>query len=115
MPRQRTEHAWTLRVIEAISDGEWHAYEDVVKEAMAEVPEQPAFDKAEWYREYHYRKKGKEPAARRYGDREDTIRTGQRFIVSRSIQSLRRRRLVEVQYEDKGGVRKRPTAIRSIG
>lgn len=117
MPKQRTEHPWSKRLVEVLRDGEWHDYGDVVKEASQEVPDELAYNKAEYYREYHYRRRGLEPASRRYGDKDDTIRTGQRFIVSKAIQQLKRRGEVEVLYEQdsSGRTRKRPSKIRYTG
>jgi hypothetical protein len=87
----------------------------VVKQAGSEVPEKMAYDKAEYYREYHYRRRGLEPAPRRYGDREDTVRTGRRFIVSKAVNLLVKNGRVEVMYENSERSRKRPHKIRKIG
>lgn len=114
MPRSRTDHPWTKRLLDALSDGEWHDYREMVREASQEVPEELAEERANYYRNYHYKRIGLSPADRRYGGREETIKTGQRFVVSKIIQALAKSQVVQIQYDSQttGRTRKRPQKIR---
>ncbi len=116
MARPRADaHPWTLRLLEKIKDGEWYDYRDVLIEVSELVPPGMAWRKAEYYREYHYRSRGKEPSDRKYGDRNDTIKTGQRLIVGKSITDLRRRGRIEVEYDEaSNSKRKTPKRIRRL-
>lgn len=114
------QQPWTDALLKVLDDGEWHDYQDVLREVCPSVPAEKAFQKAEYYRHYHYLKQGKEPPQhddgspkRRYGDQTNTIKTGQKFIISRAIQNLCRRGVVEVETVMKtGGKRSRPISIR---
>lgn len=114
MPKLKQEHPWTLAALEQLSDGQWHDYKDVIRVASEQVPEDMAFAKADYYRKYHYSRKGTEaPDTRRHGDRTDTVKTGQRFIASKSLQSLARRGKVVFSYDEADSrTRKRPIAVR---
>lgn len=116
MPKLRTEHPWTQAILSLLDDGEWHDYRETVRVASACVPEEQAFAKAEYYRQYHYTRRGAMVADRRYGDREDTVKTGQRFIVSKSLQSLAKRGKIELSYDEADTrTRKRPVSVRLAG
>lgn len=110
------EQPWKQALLEALEGGDWHPYNDVLSAVAPTVPPDMAFQKAEYYRQYHYRKKGKQPSDRQHGTNLDTVKTGQRFIVSRTIQNLKRRGLVEVEGKTlPGGTRQRPYRIRLVG
>lgn len=112
-------HPWTVRLLEILDGGttlpgDWRDYQDILDEVAPLVPDDIAWKKAEWYREYHYKKSGKPVKPRRYGDSADTIKTGQRFIVAKSIQDLRRHGRVEVEYASDTAKRKKPLRIRRL-
>lgn len=116
MPKLRSEHPWTVAVLDHLADGEWHDYIETVLVACEHVPEEQAFEKAEYYRQYHYSKSGRDIPERRYGDRGDSVKTGQRFIVSKCLQSLVSRGIVHVAYDENDNrKRKRPVAVRLAG
>lgn len=112
-PRQDAS-PWTLALLKLLEDGEWRDYRDVLREVSPLVPPAVAFRKAEYFREYHYKSKGEEVRERSHGDRNDTIKTGQRYIVGRTIAALRRHGRIEVEYAEGTGKRKRPQRVRRV-
>lgn len=110
-PRQAS-HPWTIKLHELLDDGSWRDYKETLCEIALMVPEDVAFSKGEYYRQYHYKARGREAEARKNGCREDTIRTGQKLIAARAVQALRKRGVIEVEYDDANPQRKRPSRIR---
>jgi len=108
------EQPWKTALVEALSDGEWHNYKQIVQDISSSVPPDMGFNKGEYYRQYHYRKKGQEPPKRRYGTDTDTMRTGQRVVLSRTIQNLCHSHVIEIQRTTDPGVRSRPEFIRLL-
>ena len=115
-PRQDA-FPWTLKVLEILEDGEWHNYKDILSIAAPLVPPAVAWRKAEANRETHYRRAGREVKDRQKGERNDTIKTGQRTYVNTAIRGLARRTRdrgdprVEVEYND-SPQRPRPLRVR---
>lgn len=109
-PRQ-SAHPWTLKILEILADKEWHNYESVMKEAAPLVPPGMGWRQAEENRVAYYSKRKVPIGERVRGDRNDTIKTGQRFYVSKGIKSLRSSGRIEVEYGDQA-VKKRPTRLR---
>lgn len=104
-------HPWTEKILEILSDGEWHNYKDVRDQAARLVPPGIAFRKAEANRVRHYQRQGREVMDRKYGSRDDTVLSGQRAFVNKSLTSLIRRGRVEVEYGTQP-TRKRAEKIR---
>lgn len=108
------DRPWTQKLLDQLSDGEWHDYKTLIKEVSLVVPEDLALEKAEYYRSRHYLKAGNPVAERTHGDVTNTIKTGQRLVLSRAIQSLSRRNRVEVEYSNENPKRRKPERIRLI-
>lgn len=109
-PRQ-TAHPWTLKILEILANKEWHDYEAVMEEAAPLVPPGMAWRQAEENRVTYYSRRRVPTGERVRGDRNDTIKTGQRYYVSRGIRSLRTSGRIEVEYGGQA-VKKRPTRLR---
>lgn len=112
MSRVRT-HPWTTLVFELLQDGEWHEFTAVRDQAAMLVPSHTAFHAAEARRARHYKQQNREVQDRQYGSREDTILSGQRAFVTKSIQEMRRNGRIEVEYGEQPQ-RKRVVRIRLI-
>lgn len=93
----------TRRVVDLLSDGEWHPWDAVVVEAAALVPPGAAFRRSESDRlrkaEYHGTYKGGE---RKYGDHHTAIAAGARAIVVDGIAGMRQRGKVETEDREDG-------------
>lgn len=97
-PSGSKAHPWTEKILEILSDGEWHDYKDVRDSAARLVPPGVAFRQAEANRVRHYQRQGREVVERKYGSREDTVLSGQRAFVNKSLTNLIRRGRVEAVY-----------------
>lgn len=80
---------WRARVQEVLSDGEWHDFEQVVRDAMRLVPPGKAFRHAERNRLRQH------PGPRTRGDEGVAIHSGQRQIVATSIYAGIKRGVLE--------------------
>lgn len=105
---------WTVRLLKHLADGEWHPYEEIMDEISPTIPPGTAFRCAEYYRSYYYKKAGREVSDRKYGHTTDTIKTGQRLLLGRSIQGLNRKGRLEVEYDETNPKRKRPIKVRKV-
>lgn len=104
---------WTAALLDALGEeGEWMFYQDALDLAMPLVPEEQAFEVAEKYRSYYYSKQGLPLPERKYGEREDTIKTGRKAVVSKAIQDLRRSGRIQVLSEPSDLKRQRILQIR---
>jgi hypothetical protein len=114
MARRRPDLPWVNKLFDLLDDQEWHDYADILHISSLEVPEDLAEKKGEYYRSYHYRKAGHEVAERRSGGQSETIKTGQRFVVSKVIQRYTQQGLLEIEYDNTtvDRRRKRPHNIR---
>lgn len=99
-------------ILDALKDKEWHDYGDILEEVGQLVDPDVAYSKAEYYRAYHYKRSGKNLQDRVHGAKEDTVKTGQRLVVSKCIQTLRRNQKVEVEFDDANPKRRRPVRIK---
>lgn len=104
---------WTVAVTELLSDGLWHDYKTVVSEVAPIVPPGPAWRYAEKRRLDEYKKRGTEPGDRKFGDKNSTIRSGQKYYVRNSIGKLKVRNIVEIEYDPNPLLKyKKPIRIR---
>lgn len=74
---------WSERLLEILSDGEWHDYERTVLDCMVLVDRGRAYKKSEEARKRQQERRGQAPTARVRGD---AIASGQRSIFVDSLQ-----------------------------
>lgn len=114
-PHRKDATIWYLRLMEILSDGEWHYYEDLVKECAPLVPPGQAWRAAEKNRVKYYVRAGKPVEPRHYGDRNNTILSGQRSVIQGTLVTIRKMRASETEYATiPNSKRQKPTRIRLI-
>lgn len=106
------EEPWCQPLFDVLADGEWHDYETVMNLVGAFVPHDLAWEKGEYYRTYHYVRRGEPVKPRADGDDAATVRSGQRIVVARTIRLLVTRRRIIVESRQQGPRRKTPTRLR---
>lgn len=106
---------WHRKLLDILSDGEWHDYEQLIQECAPMVPPGLAWRKAEQNRLKYYEREKREAEPRHYGDRTNTILTGQRAVIQRALVNIRKQRRMDTEYQDiPNSKRLRPTRIRLI-
>lgn len=108
------DEPWCQPLFILLGDGEWHDYDTMMNQIGPHVPDDTAFEKGEYYRTYHYVRRGLPPKPRQDGGNSATIRTGQRIVIARTIRLLQARQRVFVESIQQGPRRRRPVRVRMV-
>lgn len=106
------DEPWCEHLFKVLGDGEWHGYEALMEEVGPFVPDDLAFEKGEYYRVYHFHRRGEVPKPRQRGGFAATVRTGQRIVLARTIRLLVAHQRVLLESEEQGPRRRRPIRLR---
>lgn len=111
----RQKAVWTKKVLSLLDSMDWVDYEKVVTEAADSVPDAMALERAEFYRAYYHRRKG-QPVPERAGTPDRALHTGQRIVLTKTIQSLARQGYLEIGYPVASAnvLRRHPAQVRRL-
>ena len=88
MAMRRT--AWSAKILEVLSDGEWHTYDELVDSAGPLVPPARAIREAEKNRARNVSANGvPSPTKRAWARRGEPLEIGRRYLVVKSLGGLR--------------------------
>ena len=107
MPRQI--NPLTQAVLDRLSDNQWHDYEDVIRDVEYLIPPGVAYKQAEFNYQVRYPDKERKVEP----DKKSLVRSGQRYLVVRTLISLRSTGKVEVLYSNEQ-TRRKPKSVRLI-
>lgn len=96
-----------------LEDCEWHSYEECLEKCCVLIPVNAAWEKGEYYRTYHFRRRDLPVPPRQVGSDVQTIHTGRRILMGNLIRVMTSRRIVEIGYEAPGK-RRKPERLRLV-